>query len=415
MPDVDAFRAALRREADALPIAALLPQVRVQARALGRRRRTVRATLVVVLLAAFSGVGWVALGQSGRDAPSGGAKPDLRPADLVGPTWRLVSWTTAEGATVRPTTDRPPTLVFDSQTTAHSDDPVNTTSWTVRLGKGTVSGDEGTTTLVAEPPSAWAANQALTAVLSGRASWQITGDQLVLRQADARRSVTYSRARVASPPSASAIGGLTDPVWYLTSWTVAGATGRPVTDQTPTLAFHDAQHAVTVIPTWVDWSVKVGNGSLQATRGEFDATPMSAATVAVFDALNSVLPGSTTWQVTGRLLVIRRGADSLTFTSDLTAELPGRVEITLTAAHGAGLTVQGKGSVGGEVRLTRKDGRGYSSSTVGPGVTSVSVEPGAYDVTATIKDGACTPTSVFVQSDVPVALTVSCRDRLATD
>ena len=202
MRDLDGLRTALREQADALPATPLLPGVRSGARDAQRRRLAGVAAAVVVVLAVVSGVGYLALSQSSRTLPAGTVKPDLDPAHLVGPTWYLVSWTTAGGAMVKPSTDTPPTLIFDSQTAAHSDDTVNTTTWTVGLRKGTAFGVEGPTTEASEIASSLPVESAVTAVLAGESSWRITGSELVIRGVSGR-SVTYSKLPTATTPKAA--------------------------------------------------------------------------------------------------------------------------------------------------------------------------------------------------------------------
>jgi hypothetical protein len=115
-----------------------------------------------------------------------------RPGRL--PLRRLVreSWTTTAGHRALPGTERPPTLVFDSLTAAHTDDPTNTTTWSMRLSTGGIAGTEGPTTAVSEDPPTQAAYAAVTAVLASHARWRLNGDTLVITGAR-RSSLSYTK------------------------------------------------------------------------------------------------------------------------------------------------------------------------------------------------------------------------------
>ncbi|MDX6253955.1 MAG: hypothetical protein QOJ11_289 [Frankiales bacterium] len=228
------------------------------------------------------------------------------------------------------------------------------------------------------------------------------------------------------PPASSAptsvpgegIDALTGSVWYLTSWTSSGMTRSPATDSAPTLAFHDPKNAVTVVSgNWTRWGVDVGSHVLTATEGETYTDVMSAPTAAAYNAFIGVLQGRSTWSVTGTQLVVRgRNGDSLMLTSDLSAQPGGQVHVTLQAKHAAGVRSAGSGPVAGEVLLTRMDGSATDGGTVeAQGITLWSVRSGTYAVTAKIKDGVCTPTTVTVVSGQTAELTVSCRDGISSD
>ncbi|MDX6201007.1 MAG: hypothetical protein QOJ83_507 [Frankiales bacterium] len=229
---------------------------------------------------------------------------------------------------------------------------------------------------------------------------------------------THGQVRPGVTQSAPDVSALTDNVWYLVSWTRGGATAAPTTDSAPTLAFRDPHHAITdVMPNWTNWSVTIGGGTMHATEGPTTQAAMGSAARTVHQAFSAILPGVTAWAVTGTTMIIHNAAgDRLTFTSDLSAVPGGQVHVRLQARHGAGVTSHGSGLVAGVVVMTAKSGRETLSGTVPTaGGTLGYASPGSYAVTATIKDGVCTPTTVTVRSGRMTELTVSCRDGISTD
>jgi hypothetical protein len=409
MRDLEQLVDALRHEADELPAVPLLPAVRARAAVLRRRIVAAGVAGVTLVLVAVLGVGYLALSPSSSNNV-GGAKPVTDVSALVGPTWRLTSWTGADGKVVLATTDRPPTLVFDSTTAAHSDDSANTTTWIVRLHKGTLVGVEGPTTTASETRPSQAAYAAVAAVLDGTASWHITGSTLVIRTGSGA-SVTYSSTEPTQTP-----GLLMGSVWYLESWTIGGKTDAPAGALMPTLAFHDPSTAVTVGGNKTEWSVDIGAGTLRATEGPLPTRFADPGDATVETAFTKVLSGSTTWQITATGLLVRSAAgDSMIFRSDPQAVAQGSVTVTLLARHGAGVVATGQGPVPGEVDLVKLDGGDAISASSSGVELSLSGQPGRYRATAKIKDGECTPTTVQLISGKSLRLTMSCRDGTSTD
>jgi hypothetical protein len=98
---------------------------------------------------------------------------------------------------------------------------------------------------------------------------------------------------------------------------------------------------------------------------------------------------------------------------------PGRVVtgvayVSLDATHVRGLTVAGSGAVAGEVALTRV-GAGVLRQSVPVGGALIRLPAGSYEVTTTIRDGACKPTTVTITPGGSAAVVVRCRDGLSTD
>ena len=156
-------------------------------------------------------------------------------ARLIGPTWYLQSWTTQHRAPVLPDTDSPPRLVFDSATAARTDDPINTTTWMVTLGPGTLRGVEGLSTAVAETTQSQAADEAIRAVLSSRATWRTAGAGLVVQAPDGSSLTFTSNAAVALGLGAADLGLVArayQPYAISGTVTLTFDTGSPVITQT---------------------------------------------------------------------------------------------------------------------------------------------------------------------------------------
>ncbi|MDX6228384.1 MAG: hypothetical protein QOI76_1774, partial [Frankiales bacterium] len=350
----------------------------------------------------------------------GGAKPSVNVADLIGPTWYLTSWTTSHGLTVLPDTDRPPTLVFDSRTAAHSDDPTNTASWAVRLGKGTLTGVERTTTALPQDAQTRAVNAAVTEVLSGNATWQIVGPTLTIRKAPGQ-SLRYStalpvktRAATAAPSLAAAVGR----TWTLTSVTSAGRTWVPKTAQPSTLHFWsggEAQEDDGV--NNIEWSWHQSGFTLIWTKIWSTGVGTSGPTREVDLAVAAILQGRTSWSLEGDNLVISAPhAGRLSFSSDPGNPVVGTAAVTLEAVHGCGPQTCGRGLVRGAVTIANARGIVVWRMPVTPvdGGNDL-LQAGTYTVTAKIKDGVCTPNTVTVVLGRASHVTLSCKDGISSD
>ena len=167
-------------------------------------RAVVSRGVVVVSVVAVAGCHH-ATPQTSAAASHDSSRPPAAGEDvarLVGPTWYLQSWTTHSNARVLPDTDSPPRLVFDSRTAARTDDPTNTTTWTVTLRPGTLRAVEGPTTAVAENLATQAAAAAIRAVLTGPATWSTAGTDLTM-QATNGSTATFT----SDTSTALALGG----------------------------------------------------------------------------------------------------------------------------------------------------------------------------------------------------------------
>jgi META domain len=419
MRDVDELRRALRETADGLPPLPLLSGVRSRAQTLRRRLVAGAAAAVVLVLVIVLGIGYLALRAPQQTA--GSVKPDTTVAELIGPTWYLASWTTSNGTVVRPATDRPPTLVFDSQTAAHSDDTANTTAWTVRLSKGIVLGVEGPTTAVSESEQSQAAGEALSAVLAGAATWQIRGSELVIRRASGR-TVTYARTVAEVPTSAVALAdnfyAVIGRTWALASITQSGRTWVPDTPTPTTLQIWSGGEAQADDgDNNTEWSVEQSGGSLTWKRIWPPTVITTGATRNVDVAVSATLAGRTAWTVHGDVLVIGRpNGDSVTFSSDRRTPVVGHAAVSLDALHGCGVQACGRGLVAGAVTIAKESGivvwrMPVTAHDDGNDVLAA----GVYTVTATIADGLCTPATVIVVVGQSTPVSLTCRDGLSKD
>ncbi len=408
MPELDELVAAMRSAADGLPAAPLMPGVRARAGSLQRRRMVAAAAVAVVAVGTVLGVGYLALDQSARPLPAGVAKPDFSPSDLVGPTWTLRSWTTTRGTVAKPTTDRPPTLVFTNQTTAQTDDAANTTSWTVRLRKGTVFGVQGPTTQVAAGPPSRAVLAAVSSVLAGSSSWQITGDTLVIRRGSGQ-SLVYSRSPVptgkasASPLAVKDVSSLVGPTWWLTRVSRYGRTWAPMGSRPASLRFLTTSSAETDDGSNTkEWTLASSAGVIRWIGGEETLASEDASGFLVSSTVDGVFTRPTTWQQAGSRLVFRT-ADGGTLTYSKVAP-PKQPEPTGIAvfldvnppggkiARGQALhltagnvtVVNAAGAVALRVRVTADD-NGESR-----------LPAGTYTVKATIPGGSCAPTPATI-------------------
>jgi hypothetical protein len=93
----------------------------------------------------------------------------------------------------------------------------------------------------------------------------------------------------------------------------------------------------------------------------------------------------------------------------------GLVDVSLNAAHVRGLTVAGAGSVAGEVALTSVATGVRRREAVPVGGALLRLPAGTYEVTTTVHDGACQPTTVTVTQGGVATVVVQCRDGLSTD
>lgn len=174
-----ALAATLGDQAERVTDEPLLPGVRAGADRVRLLRWTGLVGAGVLVVVVVGGVADIVLTASDR-APTAAARPTLDPSALVAHTWSLVSWTTAEGQVVRPTTAM--TLVFSSRTAARTVTPTGTTDWVLRLDKGLS---------MAVPGRVASADGVVALVLEGTSTWQIVGDSLVWRHGP--RSLTYSQ------------------------------------------------------------------------------------------------------------------------------------------------------------------------------------------------------------------------------
>ena len=403
MPELDELVAAMRSAADGLPAAPLMPGVRARAGSLQRRRMVAAAAVAVVAVGTVLGVGYLALDQSARPLPAGVAKPDFSPSDLVGPTWTLQSWTTVDGTVVRPTTDQAPTLVFTNQTTARTDDTVNTTSWTVRLRKGTVFGVQGPTTQVAAGPPSRAVLAAVSSVLAGSSSWQITGDRLVIRRGSGQ-SLTYTRAAVPSAQSTpstatgKSVSALVGPTWWLTRVSRYGRTWAPLGSRRPSLRFLTTRAAETDDgDNTKEWGLKSSAGALRWTGGEETAASEDASGYLVSSTVDGVFAQPTTWRQSGSLLVLRDpGGATLTYSTVAPPKGPAptgiAVFLDLNPPGGKIRPGQALHLMAGNVTVVNAAGAKVLTVRVAADDNGESTLPaGSYTVRAKIPGGSCAP------------------------
>jgi hypothetical protein len=286
---------------------------------------------------------------------------------------------------VLPDTTRPPTLVFDSATAAHSDDPTNTTTWTIRLGRATLTGIEGPTTAVAEDQPTQAAAAATRGLLTSSATWRINGPQLLV-QGTTGASLTYTKDATA----ALALGGVD--VRLLARgyqpYPIPGSVVLTLADRSPSVTRRvsvDVLRIPRLAPGLYRVSATVTAGS--CTPRTVKVTGGDTASLDVACLLDNRPPPGP----------------------------PTGAAIYINADHEGSALGCGKGATFGHVVARDRKRAIVWQGTVTPYSRQPTLlPPGRYTLTASVTDGACSPFTVTIVAHHTSVVMITCKQGVAT-
>jgi hypothetical protein len=252
-------------------------------------------------------------------------------------------------------------------------------------------------------------------VLDGAATWKITGGSLVIRKGSGA-SVTYSSSTApAAQTTATGLVAAIGRAWTLTSVTSAGRTRVPNTGQPTTLHLWSGGEAQS---DGAEWSWHQSGSTLVWTRIWPTGVAASASSDAGEAALVAILQGTTSWSLEGgdKLVISSPAGSRLSFWAAAAQPIVGTAAVQLSAEHGCGVQVCGRGLVPGAVTIANTRGIVVWQMPVTPGDQGNDLlQAGTYTVTATIRDGVCTPATVTVVLGRSSPVSLSCRDGLSKD